>query len=156
MGNLRTALLAWLFAHAGGGQFVLRVEDLDQPRVRPGAARRMLDDLQWLGLDWDEGPGCGGPYAPYIQSERIAIYQDYLQRLRAADLVYPCYCSRAEIAQAARIASTPQQGAQEGPRYPSTAAPSRGSSAPHTRSPDAVLRCASALPMSVLSHSTTS
>src|SRR5450755_31861 len=120
MGNLRTALLAWLFARASGGQFVLRVEDLDQPRVRPGAARRMLDDLQWLGLDWDEGPGCGGPYAPYIQSERIAIYQDYLQRLRAADLVYPCYCSRAEIAQAARIASAPQQGAQEGPRYPGT------------------------------------
>jgi glutamyl-tRNA synthetase len=120
MGNLRTALLAWLFARTGGGQFVLRVEDLDQPRVRPGAARRMLDDLQWLGLDWDEGPDCGGPYAPYVQSERVAIYQDYLQRLRAADLVYPCYCSRAEVAQATRIASAPQQGAEEGPRYPGT------------------------------------
>jgi glutamyl-tRNA synthetase len=120
MGNLRTALLAWLFARAGGGQFVLRVEDLDQPRVRPGAAQRMLDDLQWLGLNWDEGPDRGGPYAPYVQSKRAAIYQDYLQRLRAADLVYPCYCSRAEVAQAARIASAPQQGAEEGPRYPGT------------------------------------
>ncbi len=120
LGNLRTALLAWLFARVAGGQFVLRVEDLDQPRVRAGAAQRMLDDLRWLGLDWDEGPERGGPYAPYVQSERTAIYQDYLQRLRAADLVYPCYCSRAEIAQAARIASAPQQGAEEGPRYPGT------------------------------------
>ncbi|HEV2656812.1 MAG TPA: glutamate--tRNA ligase family protein, partial [Ktedonobacteraceae bacterium] len=120
MGNLRTALLAWLFARAGGGQFVLRVEDLDQPRVRAGAAQRMLDDLQWLGLDWDEGPDCGGPYAPYVQSERVAIYRDYLQHLRTADLVYPCYCSRAEVAQATRIASAPQQGAEEGPRYPGT------------------------------------
>jgi glutamyl-tRNA synthetase len=120
LGNLRTALLAWLFARAGGGNFVLRIEDLDQPRVRPGATQRMLDDLHWLGLDWDEGPDCGGPYAPYVQSERRAIYSDYLQRLCAADLVYPCYCSRAEVAQAARIASAPQQGAEEGPRYPGT------------------------------------
>jgi glutamyl-tRNA synthetase len=120
MGNLRTALLAWLFVRAAGGQFVLRVEDLDQPRVRPGATEHMLEDLHWLELDWDEGPDCSGPHAPYIQSERIALYQDYLQRLRAAGLVYPCYCSRAEVAQAARIASAPQQGSEEGPRYPGT------------------------------------
>jgi glutamyl-tRNA synthetase len=117
LGNLRTALLAWLFARSAQGRFVLRVEDLDRPRVRPGATERMLDDLRWLGLDWDEGPDCGGPYAPYTQSERIEIYQQYLQRLRDAGLVYPCYCSRAEIAQAA---SAPQQGAEEGPRYPGT------------------------------------
>ena len=61
---------------------MLRIEDLDQPRVRPGATARMLTDLRWLGLDWDEGPDCAGPHAPYIQSERIAIYQDYLQQLR--------------------------------------------------------------------------
>jgi glutamyl-tRNA synthetase len=120
LGNLRTALLAWLFARAGEGQFVLRIEDLDAPRVRADTAQRMLDDLRWLGMNWDEGPDCGGPYAPYVQSERRAIYSDYLQRLRAADLVYPCYCSRAEVAQAARIASVPQQGAEEGPRYPGT------------------------------------
>ncbi len=117
MGNLRTALLAWLFVRSARGQFVLRIEDLDQPRVRPGATLRMLDDLHWLGLDWDEGPDCSGPYAPYTQSERCAFYQHYLQRLREADLIYPCYCSRAEIAS---IASAPQQGAEEGPRYPGT------------------------------------
>src|ERR1700731_4744699 len=69
LGNLRTALLAWLFARCAGGQFVMRIEDLDLPRVRPGATQRMLDDLHWLGLDWDEGPDAGGPYAPYMQSE---------------------------------------------------------------------------------------
>ena len=116
LGNLRTALLAWLYARCAGGSFVLRVEDLDRPRVRPGAARRMLSDLLWLGLDWDEGPDSGGPYAPYTQSERLEIYQEYLQRLRNADLIYPCYCTRAEVAQ---VASAPQQG-DEGPRYPGT------------------------------------
>lgn len=117
LGNLRTALLAWLFARRAGGQFVLRVEDLDRPRVKPGAAQRMLDDLHWLGLDWDEGPDCGGPYGPYIQSMRIELYEQALERLRAADLIYPCYCSRAEVMQAA---SAPQQGAEGGARYPGT------------------------------------
>lgn len=117
LGNLRTALLAWLFARSMGGQFVLRIEDLDRPRVREGATQRMLADLHWLDLHWDEGPDCGGPYAPYTQSERLDIYQHYLQRLQTAGLVYPCYCSRAEIAQAA---SAPQQGAEDGPRYPGT------------------------------------
>ncbi|QBD81859.1 tRNA glutamyl-Q(34) synthetase GluQRS [Ktedonosporobacter rubrisoli] len=116
MGNLRTALLAWLFARKAGGQFVLRIEDLDRPRVRQGSTEHMLEDLHWLGLDWNEGPDCSGPYAPYTQSERLDIYQDYLQRLETAGLIYPCYCSRAEIAQAA---SAPQQG-EEGPRYPGT------------------------------------
>ncbi len=116
LGNLRTALLAWLHARCAGGSFVLRVEDLDRPRVRPGATQRMLSDLRWLGLDWDEGPDAGGPYAPYTQSERLEIYQDYLQRLRNADLIYPCYCTRAEVA---GVASAPQQG-DEGPRYPGT------------------------------------
>ncbi len=117
MGNLRTALLAWLFARTQHGQFVLRIEDLDRPRVRPGATQQMLDDLHWLGLDWDEGPDCGGPHAPYTQSERLDIYQRYLRQLQDADLVYPCYCSRAELANAA---SAPQQGAEDGLRYPGT------------------------------------
>lgn len=115
LGNLRTALLAWLFARCAGGQFVMRIEDLDQPRVRPGATQRMLDDLRWLGLDWDEGPDVGGPYAPYMQSERQDIYAFYLQRLVNSGLVYPCYCTRAEIA---RIVSAPH--GDEGPRYPGT------------------------------------
>ena len=86
LGNLRTALLAWLFARKAGGAFVLRVEDLDRPRVRPGATERMLEDVRWLGLEWDEGPDCGGPYGPYRQSERQAIYEAALARLRVADL----------------------------------------------------------------------
>lgn len=115
LGNLRTALLAWLFARCAGGQFVMRIEDLDLPRVRPGATQRMLDDLRWLGLDWDEGPDVAGPYAPYMQSERQEIYAFHLQRLVDAGLVYPCYCTRAEIA---RVASAPH--GEEGPRYPGT------------------------------------
>ncbi len=109
LGALRTALLAWLFARVEGGAFILRIEDLDLPRVRPGATRAILDDLRWLGLDWDEGPDSGGPYGPYIQSARGAIYAGALARLRAAGLLYPCYCTRAELrsAQDAAIASAP-------------------------------------------------
>lgn len=109
LGALRTALLAWLFARAAGGAFILRIEDLDLPRVRPGAATAMLDDLRWLGMDWDEGPDSGGPYGPYIQSARGALYSGALARLRAAGLLYPCYCTRAELhsAQDAAIASAP-------------------------------------------------
>jgi glutamyl-tRNA synthetase len=115
LGNLRTALLAWLFARTRGGEFVLRIEDLDRPRVVPGASEQMLADLRWLGLDWDEGPDVGGPYAPYTQSERQTIYTEHLQRLDKTGLIYPCYCSRAEIA---RAASAPH--GEEGPRYPGT------------------------------------
>ncbi len=115
LGNLRTALLAWLFARSAGGQFVLRIEDLDRPRVRLGASERMLYDLRWLGLNWDEGPDIGGPYAPYTQSERQEIYTNCLQRLADKGLIYPCYCSRGEIA---RAASAPH--GDEGPRYPGT------------------------------------
>ncbi|HXR64959.1 MAG TPA: tRNA glutamyl-Q(34) synthetase GluQRS [Ktedonobacteraceae bacterium] len=115
LGNLRTALLAWLFARTRGGEFVLRIEDLDRPRVVPGASEQMLADLRWLGLDWDEGPDVGGPYAPYTQSERQTIYTEHLQRLDKTGLIYPCYCSRAEIA---RAASAPH--GEEGRRYPGT------------------------------------
>lgn len=116
MGNLRTALLAWLFARSASGEFILRIEDLDQPRMQPRATEHMIQDLQWLGLDWDEGPE-GGPYAPYIQKERLDIYQHYLQQLQAAGLVYPCYCSRAEIQQA--TAHLPP-GIDGGALYPGT------------------------------------
>ena len=117
LGNLRTALLAWLLARHAGGAFVLRLEDLDRPRVRPGAAAAILDDLRWLGLDWDEGPDLGGPYAPYIQSERLPFYEQHLWRLEQAGLLYPCYCSRADIA---RAASAPHGPVDEGPPYPGT------------------------------------
>jgi glutamyl-tRNA synthetase len=94
---------------------VLRVEDLDGPRVVAGAEARQLDDLRWLGLDWDEGPDIGGAYAPYRQSERLATYADAAARLQSAGLAYPCDCSRAEIA---RVASAPH--GDDGPRYPGT------------------------------------
>lgn len=121
LGNLRTALLAWLFARSAGGAFVLRVEDLDHPRVRSGAATRMLDDLRWLGLDWDEGPDVGGLHGPYTQSMRHALYDGALAHLRARGLVYPCYCTRAELHALSHIASAPQgpQG-DDAPRYPGT------------------------------------
>jgi glutamyl-tRNA synthetase len=118
LGNLRTALLAWLFARAAGGTFVLRIEDLDLPRVRSGATAEMLRDLRWLGLDWDEGPDVGGHLGPYVQSMRHALYGAAVARLRAQDLIYPCYCTRAELA---RIASAPQ-GPEDAPRYPGTCA----------------------------------
>jgi glutamyl-tRNA synthetase len=117
LGNARTALVAWLHARAAGGAYVMRVEDLDGPRVRPGMEARILDELRWLGLDWDEGPDLGGPHGPYRQSERSARYADALERLRAAGRVYPCFCSRAEIAAAA---SAPHGASDEGPRYPGT------------------------------------
>lgn len=114
LGSAASALLAWLAARAAGGAFVLRIEDLDGPRVVPGMAARQLDELRWLGLDWDEGPDVGGPYAPYAQSARGALYEAALEQLARRDLVYLCDCSRAEVA---RIASAPHAG-EEGPRYP--------------------------------------
>lgn len=116
-GNLRTALLAWLAARRDGGTFVLRVEDLDRPRTCLGATARMIDDLRWLGIDWDEGPDCGGPFGPYHQSCRQSLYAAALANLRANDLLYPCYCTRATLA---RIAPTLGGLVDEPPRYPGT------------------------------------
>ncbi len=116
LGNASTALLAWLSVRARGGVFVMRMEDLDRPRVVAGSAERILRDLLWLGLDWDEGPDAGGPYAPYAQSERGPLYQAAFGRLRGAGLVYPCFCSRKDIQSAA---SAPQAAGDEA-RYPGT------------------------------------
>ncbi|SRR5579884_30700 len=108
LGGARTALVAWLAArresyadgelHAdarpgGHGQFLLRIEDIDRPRVAPGAEQRILEDLRWLGLDWDGDP--------IRQSDRLELYDQALARLQEQRLVYPCFCSRADIAQAA-------------------------------------------------------
>jgi glutamyl-tRNA synthetase len=119
LGSVATALVAWASARAAGGRFVLRVEDIDRPRVVPGVEARQLDDLRWLGLGWDEGPDVGGPHAPYRQSERSDRYEDALARLAAEGLLYYCDCSRAEIA---AIASAPHAD-DEGPRYPGTCRP---------------------------------
>ncbi len=102
-----TALASWQLARASGGTTVLRMEDIDTPRVVQGSARRIVEDLAWLGLDWDESPARGGPHAPYTQSERLPIYDDALAKLTTLGLVYPCDCSRAEIS---RVASAPHAG----------------------------------------------
>jgi glutamyl-tRNA synthetase len=119
LGNARTALVSWLAARAARGAYAMRVEDLDGPRVRPGLEARILDELRWLGLDWDEGPDVGGPAGPYRQSERLETYRAALDRLRASGHLYPCFCSRAEIAAASQA---PHGPSDEGPRYPGTCA----------------------------------
>ncbi len=91
LGNLRTALLAWLFARTSGRDFLIRVEDLDRVRP-PGAMERQLDDLRRLGLTWD------GPVV--LQSHRLPLYHKAIDQLRERDLTYPCFCTRKEILQA--------------------------------------------------------
>jgi glutamyl-tRNA synthetase len=147
VGNARTALLAWLAARAGGGSFVLRIEDLDRARLIAGAEAEIVDDLAWLGLDWDEGPGArasagadaegGGPFGPYRQSERATRYDAAVEALLEAGRAFPCACSRAEVA---RAASAPHGLDDEGPRYPGTcralaAAEVRARAARHGREP---------------------
>jgi glutamyl-tRNA synthetase len=110
VGNARTYLIAWLSARSRGGRVVLRIEDIDSPRVKPGAAAQAEEDLRWLGLDWDEGP--------VVQTERLAHYEAALRRLQAQELVYPCTCTRGDIE---RAASAPH-AEHEGPVYPGTCA----------------------------------
>ncbi|MDQ3262110.1 MAG: tRNA glutamyl-Q(34) synthetase GluQRS [Myxococcota bacterium] len=109
LGNARSALLGWLQARAAGGEFLLRIEDLDQGRCRPEYLESLYRDLEYLGLGWDE--------TPLIQSQRGANYEEALERLRAAGRSYPCFCTRAEIS---RAASAPHGLSEEGPRYPGT------------------------------------
>ncbi len=115
LGTARTSLVAWLAARAAGGSLVLRIEDLDPPRVVAGAADALLDDLRWLGLDWDEGPDVGGAHAPYWQSQRGARYDAALAVLERAGQVFRCTCTRAEV----QAASSAPHG-DLGPRYPGT------------------------------------
>ncbi|HVJ68618.1 MAG TPA: tRNA glutamyl-Q(34) synthetase GluQRS [Caulifigura sp.] len=118
VGNARTFLLAWLSARSQQGQVVFRMEDIDSPRVKPWAVQQALDDLRWLGLDWDYGPDIGGPHAPYVQTRRLNHYRVALDRLKQAELVYPCTCTRSDVEASA---SAPHAG-QEGPVYPGTCA----------------------------------
>lgn len=99
VGNARTALYNWLLARQNGGVFVLRVEDTDQSRVTQDAFDAVIEDLRWLGLDWDEGPEVGGDYGPYRQSERSDRYQAVTAALEDAGRVYRCYCTAEELAQ---------------------------------------------------------
>ncbi|HWE36799.1 MAG TPA: tRNA glutamyl-Q(34) synthetase GluQRS [Isosphaeraceae bacterium] len=110
LGNARTFLIAWLDARSRGGEVVLRIEDIDASRVRPEAITGAVADLAWLGLDWDDGP--------ILQSSRLGHYREALDRLRVRELVYPCTCTRADIA---RSGSAPH-ASDEGPTYPGTCA----------------------------------
>lgn len=98
LGNVFSALVSWLSAKSQGGKWILRIEDLDPQRSRMEYARRIEDDLHWLGLEWDEGGLDGtGPATPYCQSRRAHIYEEELQKLTDLGLTYPCYCTRADI-----------------------------------------------------------
>jgi glutamyl-tRNA synthetase len=97
VGGARTALFNWLFARRSGGVFVLRIEDTDVERSSSDMVEGILDGLRWLGLDWDEGPTIGGPYAPYFQSERLDRYRGLAERLVANGRAYYCYCTTEEL-----------------------------------------------------------
>ena len=117
VGNARTYLIAWLSARSCGGRVVLRIEDIDSPRVKQGADRQACLDLQWLELDWDEGP--------LVQTERLPLYRAALERLIAAERVYPCTCTRGDVE---RAASAPHLE-HEGLVYPGTCAGRRAADA---------------------------
>ena len=97
VGNARTALFNWLLARGSRGTFILRVEDTDVERSTVESATEILRDLRWLGLDWDEGPDVGGPFGPYRQSERLALYATYTKRLFDAGQAYYCFCSPEQL-----------------------------------------------------------
>lgn len=98
LGNIFTALISWLSAKSAGGKWLLRIEDLDPQRSKAEHAHMIEDDLDWLGLDWDEGgTDERGDKGPYSQSRRSDIYAEYLDRLKGCGLTYPCFCTRADI-----------------------------------------------------------
>lgn len=113
VGNARTALFNWLLARAHGGQFILRIEDTDRERSTTASERAILDDLAWLGLTWDEGPDIGGPCGPYRQSERLATYRAWAERLGKSGDAYYCFCTPDEVERDRQAAVA----AGEVPRY---------------------------------------
>jgi glutamyl/glutaminyl-tRNA synthetase len=127
LGHARTFWTAFERAMDAGGVLVLRDEDLDTQRARANYAAVMLDDLRWLGIVWQEGPDVGGPFAPYRQSERYGLYREAWERLRAGGWIYPCHCSRRELA-AAVSAPHEDDGADEEdePVYPGRCRPAAG------------------------------
>lgn len=118
LGNVRTALFNCLLARAQGGTFLLRVEDTDAERSRDEFTAGLQTDLHWLGLHWQEGPGVGGPHAPYVQSQRAELYEKQAAHLEARGQVYPCFCSALEL----EVARKMQRAAGRPPRYPGTCA----------------------------------
>lgn len=123
VGNGLAALIGWAAARAVGGAFVLRIEDIDRTRSTPDLAAAAIDDLRWLGVEWDEGPDVGGAWGPYTQSERLASYDRTLERLVEAGVAYACHCSRADV-RAAQSAPHLHQGGEL--PYAGTCRPSGG------------------------------
>ncbi|MEJ2345493.1 MAG: glutamate--tRNA ligase [Gammaproteobacteria bacterium] len=118
LGNIRTALFNWLLARRDQGVFLLRFEDTDLERSAAAFEPGMQQDLHWLGLDWQEGPGAGGDCGPYRQSQRLHLYQEYFDRLESRGLVYPCFCTQQEL----KLARKAQLASGRPPRYPGTCA----------------------------------
>jgi glutamyl/glutaminyl-tRNA synthetase len=116
LGHARTFWVAWCRARAAEGRLVFRNEDLDSQRSKAEFADAMLEDLRWLGLEWDEGPDRGGPFAPYSQSQRRSFYLDAWRRLRDSGFIYPCACSRKDLE---RALEAPHEDDDELP-YPGT------------------------------------
>jgi len=96
LGNIRTALFNYFFSKKNEGQFVLRIEDTDRERSKDEFLESQLEDLTWLGIRWDEGPKVGGEWGPYLQSERMDIYRDYVQKLLDSGNAYYCYVTESE------------------------------------------------------------
>ncbi|MGN0955143.1 tRNA glutamyl-Q(34) synthetase GluQRS [Dialister sp.] len=113
LGNLWIAFLNWLWTRQQGGTVILRIEDIDRDRCREEYVRGIENDLAWMGLDYDEGPGKTGPYGSAVQSERYDIYRQILSRMEKEGAIYPCYCSRSRIHQ---VLSAPHEG-EERPVY---------------------------------------
>lgn len=99
IGHIRTVLYNWAFARKKGGEFVIRIEDTDRERFVPGATERILEVIRLYGLDWDEGPKKGGPYGPYVQSERLDLYKNYAKQLVDQGNAYYCFCSKDRLTQ---------------------------------------------------------
>jgi len=113
IGGARTALFNWLFARHNKGTFILRIEDTDRVRSTHDAIKTILDGMEWLGLDWDEGPNIGGNYGPYFQTQRLDIYNKYLQQLLVGGKAYHCFCSAEELSAKRKLA----EERKEAPRY---------------------------------------
>src|SRR5690349_8301605 len=121
LGHARTFWIAQDRARASGGTLILRNEDLDPERSKEEFATAMIEDMQWLGLRWEEGPDCGGDFGPYAQSQRMRLYATAFEKLRDQDSLYPCSCSRKDVL---RALQAPHQGEEE-PVYPGTCRPQR-------------------------------
>lgn len=129
LGHARTFWTAQQRARDAGGTLILRNEDLDRARCRPEYVGAMIEDLHWFGFDWDEGPDLGGPHAPYDQSRRFDNYAAAFERLRAAGLVYPCICSRRDIAESASAPHESGIGGGDEPLYSGRCRPENTSAA---------------------------